>query len=312
MGRKRASKINNRANVVNLDHGSGQSLLQHTIVEPQPSSGNLQLAGALDSQLEIPLPGLSLLKHPNFLVDGVETCHEKNPALEQLSPEHEHQEKSPIFFTRKKSKFHGASVRRSERIKSAAVSPPNNCGIEFIEDITVSRSEKDEADTQIEQVLAEPELELELPLEPEPEPGLAEILGEKKCLDEKVDSALQRIEALDKIIELLKSKLDEKIGFCEAPSVASISYKSMYIDSQKKIEALTNENQLLNGKLENALGKIEVIRVLFDVLDKTKDAVNAAMISNLSKTIEAAVNVSTQAIHKACSASAVKRKRNES
>lgn len=51
---------------------------------------------------------------------------------------------------------------------------------------------------------------------------------------------------------------------------------------------------------------------MVDVLDKTKEAVNAAMISNVAKTIEAAVNVSTQAIHNACSASAVKRKRNES
>ncbi|TKY46816.1 hypothetical protein E2542_SST28865 [Spatholobus suberectus] len=96
-------------------------------------------------------------------------------------------------------------------------------------------------------------------------------------------------------------QVDEKIGFNEAPSM---------------IEALTDNNQRLNGKLENALGKIEVyvkeIRVLVDVLDKTKHVVIVAMISNLATTIEAVVNASTQAIHNACSASAVKRKRNES
>ncbi|TKY62452.1 hypothetical protein E2542_SST12308 [Spatholobus suberectus] len=303
MGRKpRASKNSDRAHVM------------PTVVEPQPSGGNIQLAGALDSRPEIPVPGLSPLKHSNLLVDGVETRHEKSPAQKQVNQEHELQKKPPTFFTRKKSKLCGASVRRSERIKRGVVSPLNtNCGIEYIEDITVSESEKDEADTQMEQGLAEPELEQELPLEL-PEPELAESLGEKS-LDEKVDCALQRIEALDKIVELLKSKVDEKIGFYEAPSMGSISYKSMYIESQKKIEALTDENQRLNGKLENALGKIEVyekeIRVLIDVLDRTKDAVNASMISNLAKTIEAAVNVSTQAIRNACSASAVKRKRNE-
>ncbi|KHN19893.1 hypothetical protein glysoja_033525, partial [Glycine soja] len=267
-----------------------------TVVEPQPSIGNIQLSRALDSQLEIPLPGLTSPKHPNLLVDGVEMRHAKSPAQEQVN----------------------------QRIKSSVVSHPNttNCYIEVVEDLTVIDSEKDEADTQLEQVLlADPELELlELPLEHEheSEPELAYNLGEKKSWKEKVDCALQRIEALDKTVELLKSKVDENIVLCEAPSMSSISYKSMYIDSQKKVEALTVENQRLNGKLENALGKIGVykdeIHVLVDVKDKTKDAVKDTMISNVAKTIETAVNVSNQAmqIHNACSASAVKRKRNVS
>ncbi|XP_029124545.1 uncharacterized protein LOC109817854 isoform X2 [Cajanus cajan] len=254
------------------------------------------------------------LKRPNSFLDGVETHHEKSPAREQVNQENGHQKKSPASFYRKKSKFHGATVRRSERIKSAVVSPPNNnYDIEYIEDINVSENEKDEADTQMQQALVEPELEVP---ESEAEPEQAETFGEKKSLDEKVDFVVQRIEALDKIVRLLKSKIDEKFDFYEAPSMASASYRSMYIDSQKKIEALTDENQRLNGKLENALGKIEVyekeIHVLIDVLDKTKDAVNAAVISNLAKTIEAAVSVSTQAIHNACPASAAKRKRNDS
>lgn len=275
-----------------------------TIVEPQAFSGNVQSPGALDSKHEIPPPGIAPLKHPNLSVDGA-MRHEKKPALE-----HKHQKKSPTVLSRKISNYSGGSVRRSERIKSALASPhKTNSGIEYIEDITVSDSEKDEVNTHMEQVLAE------VPLEPESEPEPVGGFGEKS-LEEKVDWALQRIEVLDKTVELLKSKVDENIGFSEAPSMGSINYRSMYIDSQKKVEALTNENRLLNGKLENALGKVEVyeqeVRVLVDVLDKTKEAVNAAMISNVAKTIEAAVNVSTQAIHNACSASAVKRKRNES
>ncbi|RZC20815.1 hypothetical protein D0Y65_007253, partial [Glycine soja] len=263
----------------------------NTVVEPQPSIGNIQLSRALDSQLEIPLPGLTSPKHPNLLVDGVEMRHAKSPAQEQVNQKNMSIKRSLLPQLRKK---------------------PNS----------VVHLEKDEADTQLEQVLlADPELELlELPLEHEheSEPELAYNLGEKKSWKEKVDCALQRIEALDKTVELLKSKVDENIVLCEAPSMSSISYKSMYIDSQKKVEALTVENQRLNGKLENALGKIGVykdeIHVLVDVKDKTKDAVKDTMISNVAKTIETAVNVSNQAmqIHNACSASAVKRKRNVS
>ncbi|XP_027353505.1 uncharacterized protein LOC113863920 [Abrus precatorius] len=272
--------------------------------ETQLSSGNIKLPGALESRLEIPLPRFSSPTHQNFLVDGVETRNDKSQAQDQVNQASE-RKKSAMLSKRKKSKHHGGFVRRSERIKSAFVNDPNsNHGIEYIEDETISESEKDEPGTQMEQVLAEAELE--------PEP--ADVFGEK-TLDEKVDYALQRIEALDKIVALLQSKVDENIGFDEAPSMASMSYRSMYINSQKKIEALTDENQQLNGKLQNALGKIEVYekenRVLIDVLDKTKDAVNAVLVSNLVKTTEAAVNASTQAIQNACTTSATKRKRSE-
>lgn len=50
---------------------------------------------------------------------------------------------------------------------------------------------------------------------------------------------------------------------------------------------------------------------MIGVLDKTRDSVKDDMISNLAKSVEAAVNVSTQAIHNVCTASAIKRKRNE-
>ncbi|KAG5041310.1 hypothetical protein JHK82_013420 [Glycine max] len=86
-----------------------------------------------------------------------------------------------------------SNVRRSERIKSKSlvVSHPNtNCDIEVIEYITLSDGEKDEADTQLEH-----------------ESELADNLGEKKSLEQKINCALQRIDALNKAVELLKSKL---------------------------------------------------------------------------------------------------------
>lgn len=90
-------------------------------------------------------------------------------------------------------------MRRSERIKSKSlvVSHPNtNCDIEVIEYITLSDGEKDEADTQLEH-----------------ESELADNLGEKKSLEQKINCALQRIDALNKAVELLKSKLFYKSVF---------------------------------------------------------------------------------------------------
>ncbi|KAK7395936.1 hypothetical protein VNO78_16558 [Psophocarpus tetragonolobus] len=279
--------------------------MQPAVLEPHPSNENIQLAGGLDldSRLEIPLPGLT-----SFVVNGVEMPHEKSLAQEQANKELGHKKMS---HTSTKRKSNCASVRRSNRIKSTVSSPPNTyCGFKVIEDITVTESEKDEADTPMEHGLEDQELELERPQVPESEPKLADNLGENKSLDEKVDCALQRIDALDKIVKLLKDKVDEHLDLYESPSV---SYRSMYIDSQKKIEELTIENQRLNGKLENAHGKIEVhekeIRAVIDVLHKTVDAVKDATISNMAKTIETAANVSAEAIHNVCSASTAKRKR---
>ncbi|KAK7378355.1 hypothetical protein VNO80_03794 [Phaseolus coccineus] len=304
MGPRRSSRSIHRAH------------LKPIVVEPQLSNGTVQLLGTSNSHHDTHVPGLSLHKQQKFLEDGVKRPHQRSLGGEQANQDRGLQKKST---TKKRSKFCGAYVRRSERIKSAMVcSPKANFDIEVIEDITVSDSEKDEVDIQMEQVLGGPELVLEPPQEHESESGpeQEESLGEKS-LDEKIGSALHRIDSLDKIVEWLKSKAEETVGFCEAPSVAPIGYKSMYFDSQKKIEALTEENHRLNGKLENALGKIEVyekeIRALIDVLDKTKDSFKDVMISNLAKSVEAAVNVSTQAIHNACSASAsaIKRNRNE-
>ncbi|KAK7285357.1 hypothetical protein RJT34_20126 [Clitoria ternatea] len=305
MGRKpSAQKINDRANMHENTYPNQERM------ESQPFSGNTKLSGALDSQLEIPLP----LMHPNFKAGGVEMCHMNSLTNEQVNQEYPPQKKCSAFFIRKKSKHGGASVRRSERIKSGVVNPltPNH-GIEYIEEVIVSESEKDEPDTQMEHVLAEAARELEP--EPEHRPEPAESFRAKN-LSEKIEYVFQRVEALDKIIELLKSKVDENIGSCEASSLSSMNYRSMYIESQKKIEVLTDENQRLKEKLANALGKIEVYEKqnhgLIEVLDKMKDTFNVAGVSNLAKATEAALNASTQAIQNACSASAAKRMRSES
>ncbi|WJX78818.1 hypothetical protein P8452_62003 [Trifolium repens] len=314
------------------------------ISEQQDCNGNVNPTKMLDSQsqLENPHPACSPQKHSYSSVAGDESGLARKAPQEQTKQVSKHQKKYAKFTT-KMSKYRNASVRRSERIKSGVVKSINSKqGIECIVDV-VSDSEKDEPESQteqvlpqpnpdtqtgqvqvlpqsdaqieqvlpqpnaqieqalpepnaeIEQLLLEPELELELELEP------AENIS-NKGLDEKVDYALHKIEDLYKIIDMLKSKVDG--------NVAPISYRSMYIDSQKKLEALTNENQLLNEQLENALSKVEMYekenRVLNELYDRLKDTVRQQL-SNVAKTTEAA----TQEIDTAYSTSAAKRKRIE-
>ncbi|KAL5188594.1 E3 ubiquitin-protein ligase RGLG3 [Glycine soja] len=137
-----------------------------------------------------------------------------------------------------------SNVRRSERIKSKSlvVSHPNtNCDIEVIEYITLSDGEKDEADTQLEH-----------------ESELADNLGEKKSLEQKINCALQRIDALNKAVELLKSKLFYKwtrilpfvkphLGACILTHKRSfvselyMSIKSITLEGERKTLSMGNE-----------------------------------------------------------------------
>jgi len=78
----------------------------------------------------------------------------------------------------------------------------------------------------------------------------------------------------------------------------ALGYRSMYIDSQKKLQALSNENEQLKGQLE----------VYEKVLDKMKDVVNQQL-SNVAKTIEAVVISLNQEIDNVYSASAVKERK---
>lgn len=137
------------------------------------------------------------LKILNQSANGVEAPPAKMSPQGLVNQEDVHQKKSA-----KKAKTSGVSVRRSERIKSAVgPSPASSRAPEYIEDLTGSESENDEQDNQLEKELAE--------VEPEPEPEPAENLSEKN-LNEKVDYSLQKLDALDKKIDLLISKVFNK------------------------------------------------------------------------------------------------------
>ncbi|MED6135354.1 hypothetical protein PIB30_045683 [Stylosanthes scabra] len=294
MGRK-PSAFKNSA----IDKHENPSL-ERVKLQPSTGTGNITSPGPVEPQLGNSNQMHSPLRCSNPPVDGVVVHNEKTPVQQQVN-QHVLQ-KNNIPYVKKKSKSHSSSVRRSERIKSAVVHTyEKNPGIEYIEDL--SDSEKHEPVTQIEQVLSEPEPEPESAPGLQPEPEHAAENSYLKSLGEKIENVLQRIEALENFKEMFKFKVDVNAGPYEAPSAAINDYPSLYIEAQKKVEALT-------AKLENALGKVEVYekenRVLIEVLEKMKDALGASTISNLSKATEAAVNASAQAIRTACSA---KRKR---
>ncbi|XP_065864561.1 uncharacterized protein [Euphorbia lathyris] len=77
-----------------------------------------------------------------------------------------------------------------------------------------------------------------------------------KLLHDKIDFLLQLVQAQQKTIDELKSKRIEKCCFADN----SGKYKSMYFDSQKKIEALIKENNELSTKLEYAHAQMELLK----------------------------------------------------
>jgi hypothetical protein len=217
------------------------------ISEQQDCNGNVNPTKVLDSQSqhENPHPACSPQKHSNSSVARDESGLARKAPQEQTKQVSKHQKKYAKYTT-KMSKYRNTSVRRSERIKSGVVKSINSKqGVECIVDV-VSDSEKDEpesqteqvlpqpnpdtqtgqvqvlpqSDAQIEQVLPQPNAQIEQAL-PEPNAEIEQLLLEpelelelepaenisNKGLDEKVDYALHKIEDLYKIIDMLKSKV---------------------------------------------------------------------------------------------------------
>ncbi|GKU86598.1 hypothetical protein SLEP1_g1105 [Rubroshorea leprosula] len=120
----------------------------------------------------------------------------------------------------------------------------------------------------------------------------------QKKMEDRVYFVEQQLEALQMIVKKLKSKQPSKDSrMTECSRAADISYRSLYSDSQKKIEALTNGNHQLALKLEHALGKLEAYEagacVFSKGLQKLKDVV--VMMSNLPRAPESE-NLPSQAM----------------
>ncbi|CAK7346600.1 unnamed protein product [Dovyalis caffra] len=184
-----------------------------------------------------------------------------NSTLEGVEPNFQMQANSAKSHSKKIAKQTPANVRRSERLHSSAVVTHNQDVERVIDEITLTGSE--EEDNPVDAKLLEPTS-----------------MGN---LEEKVDYILKMLEAQQKTTDVtFKATKNSFDGGCSGGG--DFTYKSLYIDSQKKVEALMEENYQLNLKFQNALGKIEAYEkgnpMVFDVLEKF----NEILVSGLPKT----------------------------
>ncbi|XVF21779.1 hypothetical protein REPUB_Repub12eG0119500 [Reevesia pubescens] len=203
-----------------------------------------------------------------------------NPQLETIEAQTETQTNSADLssVTKAKKNIDLTMVRRSQRLQSAATPSQDNDIERVIEEITMSESEKDEEPLNLEGKL--------------PEPILVQ-----KSLEEKIDYLLQQFEEQQKTIEALKFKGTRDSSPTGSPRAEDLRYRNFYFDSQKKIEALTDENHQLALKLEHALGKLEAYEngacIFSEGLNKMKDMI---LVTNLTRMTDTAVNFSSQTV----------------
>ncbi|MBA0560282.1 hypothetical protein Golob_017190 [Gossypium lobatum] len=205
----------------------------------------------------------------------------RNPPLETVESQPKTQTNSADLSSLTKVKKHGIlyAVRRSERLQ-AVISPSQDKEIErLIDEITLSEGEKDE-----------------VPLDHE-DGELPQPIQTQMTMEEKFDYLFQQIEELQKTLETLKFKATRDSSPTGSPRAADVRYRNLYFESQKKIEALTNENHQLALKLERALGKLEAYDngacAASEGLQKMKEMI---LVANLTRSTETAVNFSTQTL----------------
>ncbi|XP_022963493.1 uncharacterized protein LOC111463808 [Cucurbita moschata] len=191
----------------------------------------------------------------------------------------------PCTSSKKRAKkLYPSVTRRSERIRNAVTPFGNDCIEPVIEEIAFSETQKDD----------EPPAEGRKHLD-EPNSGERDLHG-------KIDYVVKLLETQERTINALKAKNDENPLLSESSSPIDVKYKGLYFESQKKVQALIDENHQLTRKLEIALCKVEAYekgnRNISEVLEKMKDVI---LVSNLTKVTESAVNASSRAIRDAMS-----------
>ncbi|KAL0459539.1 UNVERIFIED_CONTAM: hypothetical protein Slati_0581100 [Sesamum latifolium] len=113
-------------------------------------------------------------------------------------------------------------------------------------------------------------------------------------LEEKVDYIIQAVDEFkSKAFKQVIKKPDE------GPST-DLSYKSLYIDSQKKIEALMEKHFELIRELEFARGKVDAYEKMNNVMAASKEVV---LVARLEKDAEA-IRLSPQTVQHCISAAA--------
>ncbi|XVE73143.1 hypothetical protein DITRI_Ditri11bG0093800 [Diplodiscus trichospermus] len=202
-----------------------------------------------------------------------------NPHLDTIEPQPNTQTNSTDLSSLTKAKKGVALsvVRKSQRLPRAVTRSQDKDIERIIEEITMSESEDEEP------------LNIEEGKIPEP-------ISMEKRLEENIDYLLRQFEEQQKAVEALKLKVTRDPSPNGSPRSEHVRYRNLYFDSQKKVEALTDEKHQLALKLERALGKLEAYEngacVFSEGLEKMKDVI---LVTNLTRTAETAVNFSSQA-----------------
>ncbi|PON55282.1 hypothetical protein PanWU01x14_189710 [Parasponia andersonii] len=176
-----------------------------------------------------PLQTVEMEKQPDYANSSVERVNSRPVKLMNTA-------KSASL--RKKIKSHITAVRRSNRIQNTIVNAPIQNTQPVIPRINISESEKED--------------EQDAGMEEEELPNSTSV--EKSIIEEKMDYISKLLEAQRKNMETLMSKGLKMDSTSDSPNMR---YKSLYIQSQRKIETLTKENNELSVKLDVALAKLE-------------------------------------------------------
>ncbi|XP_011032717.1 PREDICTED: uncharacterized protein LOC105131439 isoform X2 [Populus euphratica] len=165
------------------------------------------------------VPGMQL--EPNNSNPSLQPESSKQPAnstLEGVEPNLQMQSHFAKSYSRKTARQTCAKVRRSERLKNSVVFTHNQDLEHVIEEITLIGGEEGDghADTK-----------------------MSEHTSMGKNLEEKVDYILEMLEAQGKTADVkFKATKNSFSGSCSGGD--DITYKSLYIDSQKKYEKGNN------------------------------------------------------------------------
>ncbi|KAL3531349.1 hypothetical protein ACH5RR_010671 [Cinchona calisaya] len=180
-----------------------------------------------------------------------------------------------------------AVTRKSGRLRSLR-SPMSNQEM-MVEEIDLADTDKEEdplvqqsPGPRVQQLNSEP-LAQQFNSEPLAQQINSEPVSNLQSLEDKIDFLVQSVKEF-------KSQ-GTKSPFRSETHSMEINYRTLYIDSQKKIEALTEENHQLAKKLEFASGKAEAFEQIKDVFGNLKDMV---VMTNMARATEAFINLSSQ------------------
>ncbi|XP_020550803.1 uncharacterized protein LOC105163261 isoform X2 [Sesamum indicum] len=204
-------------------------------------------------------------------------------------------------------------IRRSSRLKSSALPNGKKKVEQSVEHVNLVESGKEEApdhqqvgtlpvvtEKNVEEEATQMNVDEEAPQMnvDEEAPEVQQLhtvpVVTGRNLEEKVDYIIQAVDEFkSKAFKQVTKKPDEG-------SSMDLSYKSLYIDSQKKIEALMEKHYELVKELEFARGKVDAYEKMNNVIAASKEVV---LVARLEKDAEA-IKLSPQTVQHCISAAA--------